>query len=141
MRWSTLVATALMLLSVATASYAADNYESPPEKRIANAAMIVTYGTTMLVQLYDAHTTIRAINAGAREVNPLLAPFSSQPLTIVGLAAARAAAINIGLQSIAGRNKWAAIVAGAAINSAYLVAASHNNRVASGLRAQQPARP
>src|SRR5262245_43958588 len=141
MRLSTLVVTALMVLSAATCAYAADKYESAPEKGIANAAMLVTYSTTFVVQMYDAHTTMRAINAGARERNPLLSPFSSEPRTIVALALVRATAIDLALRSIAQRNKWAAVVAGAGINSAYLMVAAHNNRVANAMRAQQAARP
>jgi len=141
MRLSTLVVTALMLLSAATAADAADKYESEPEKRIANAAMLVTYSTTLVVQMYDAHTTLRALDAGAREMNPLVSPFSTDPRTVIAIGLVRAAAIDLALRSIAQRNKWAAVVVGAGINSAYLMVAVHNNRVANGMRAQQAARP
>ena len=141
MRWSTLAATALLLLSAATAAYADDTFESAPEKRIANAAMLVTYSTTFVVQMYDAHTTLRALDAGAREMNTLLSPFSSDPRTVIAIGLVRATAINLALRSIAQRNKWAAVVVGAGINSAYLMVALHNNRVANGMRAQQAAQP
>ena len=141
MRLSTLVATALMVLCAAIATYAEDNsYESAPGKGIANAAMMVTYSTAFVVQMYDAHTTIRAIDAGAREVNPLLGPFSSTPRTIIAIGLVRATAIDLALRSIAQRNKWAAVALGAGINSAYLMVAAHNNRVADGMRGQQTAR-
>ena len=140
MRLSTLVVTAL-LLSAATAADAADKYESASEERIANAAMLVTYSTTFVVQMYDAHTTLRALDAGAREMNPLVSPFSSDPRTVIAIGLVRAAAIDLALRSIAQRNKWAAVVVGAGINSAYLMVAVHNNRVANGMRAQQAARP
>lgn len=142
MRLSTLVATALMVLCAAIATYAEDNsYESAPGKGIANAAMMVTYSTTFVVQMYDAHTTLRALDAGAREMNPLISPFSSDPRTVIAIGLVRATAINLALRSIAQRNKWAAVVVGAGINSAYLMVAVHNNRVANGMRAQQAAQP
>jgi hypothetical protein len=136
MRLSTLAATAIVLLFAATSASAADNYESAPEKGIASAAMMVTYSTTFVVQMYDAHTTIRALDAGAREMNPLLSPSSSDARTVIAVGLVRATVIDLALRSIAKRNKWAAVAAGAGINSAYLVVAAHNNRVANGMRAQ-----
>jgi hypothetical protein len=129
-----------MLMTAATTTYANDNYESTQGKGIANAAMMVTYGTTFLVQMYDARTTIRAIDAGAREVNPLLAPFSTESQAIVAMGLVRATVIDLALRSIAHHNRWAAVVTGAALNSGYLMVASHNNRVAQAMRAQ-PTRP
>src|SRR5215510_8581058 len=98
MRLSTLVVTALMLLSAATAAYAADKYETAAEKRIANAAMLVTYSTTFVVQTYDAHTTLRALDAGAREMNPLISPFSTNPRTVIAIGLVRATAIDLALR-------------------------------------------
>ena len=134
-----LIAMCTMLLTAATATYASDDVTSERDRGIANAAMMVTYGTTFLVQMYDAHTTIRAIGEGAREVNPLLTPFSSEPPAIFALGLARATVIDLALRSLAHRNKWAAVATGAAINSAYLMVAVHNNRVTNVMRAQQAA--
>jgi hypothetical protein len=139
MRWSTLVVTAMMLVSAAGAAYA-DDSESAPEQRIANAAMMFTYSTTFFVQMYEIRTTIRAVDAGARELNPLLSPVASQSGTLIAIGLARATTINLALRSMAKRNKWAAVVMGAGINSAYLVVATHNNRVADEARARQAAR-
>src|SRR5262245_55458623 len=130
----------MVLLSAAGAAYA-DDSESAPDKRIANAAMMVTYGTTFFVQMYEIHTTIRAIDAGARELNPLLSPVASQPGTLIAIGLVRATTINLALRSLAKRNKWAAFVIGAGMNSAYLVVAAHNNRIADEVNARQASRP
>lgn len=137
--WTVAVACALLGLG-ARPAHAADPPEQVREERVAAAALMVTYGTTFLAQMYDAHTTVKAIAAGARETNPLLAPFSSQPGVIVAVGLARATAVDLALRSIARRNKIAAVTVGAAVNYAYLIIASHNNRVASQMRAQQSSR-
>jgi hypothetical protein len=138
--WILMTACALCLAG-ARAAHADDTLErSSRGDKVATTAMAVTYGTTFLVQMYDVRTTMNAIDAGAREINPLLTPFSTHSGTVIALGLARATAIDLAVRSIGRRNKWAAVAAGAAVNCGYLLVASHNNTVASQMRAQQAGR-
>jgi hypothetical protein len=133
--WTALV-TCICLLAGVRTTLAQSSLDTSREDKVVNTALLITFGTTCLVQMYDAHTTVKAIRAGAREVNPILAPFSERPMAIVAVDLARATAINFAVRSIARRNRAAAIAIGAAINSAYLFVGIHNNSVANQMRAQ-----
>jgi hypothetical protein len=104
-----------------------------PEQRVTTSAFLVTYGTTYMVQVYEGRTTVNAIEAGAREVNPVVAPFTSRP-GMFAFSIARATAINVAIGSIGRRHKIAAIVIGAALNYSYLFIAEHNNTIAAEQR-------
>jgi len=137
MRTLTVLLTCLCCLLVgARTTLAQSSIDTSGEDKVVNTALMITFGTTYLVQMYDAYTTVKAIRAGARELNPILAPFSARPQAIVAVDLARATAISFAVRSIARRNKVAAIAVGAGINSAYLFVGIHNNSVANRMRAQ-----
>ena len=137
--WTRVVLCLLVVAGGARTAYGQGTSDSSREKKLADAALFVTYGTTFVVQMYDAHTTMNALNAGARETNPLLASFSTRSEIVVVAGLARATAIDFAVRSIARRNKAAAIAVGAAVNFSYLVIASHNNAVAFQMRERQAA--
>jgi len=130
---------ALAIVAVAWRADAQTFDRSTQEDRITTAAFLITYGTTFLVHAYEAETTASALKAGARERNPIVAPFNSRS-ELLALSLARATAINIALHSIARRNKTAAIVIGAALNFTYLSIANHNNQVVIQMDARGPLR-
>ncbi len=108
---------------------------SPQEARVTTATFLITFGTTFMVQVYEGRATVNAIDAGARERNPLVAPFASRR-KMLAFTLARATATNVALGSIGKRHKVAAIVIGAALNYSYLFLAEHNNAVAADMRRQ-----
>jgi len=115
----------------------AQGFDQPGKDKVTAAALFLTYATTFTVQMWDAHTTIGAIDAGARETNPLLAPFSTNSGLIVAASLARATAIDLAVKSIAQKNKMAAVLVGAGVNSAYITIAAHNRSIAQAQRAQR----
>ena len=58
---------------VGAGSARAQGIDGSQRDKVASTALLITYGTTFAVQMYDAHTTLDALDAGARETNPLLA--------------------------------------------------------------------
>jgi hydrogenase/urease accessory protein HupE len=127
---------ALALVAGASRGYAQTPDRSTQEKRVTSAAFLITYGTTYVVHAHEAWTTADALEAGARETNPLLAPFTSRP-AMVAVGLARATAINVAVRSIGKRHKVAAIMIGAALNFGYLSLAEHNRGVAADMRKQR----
>jgi hypothetical protein len=87
-----------------------------------------------LTQGLDAHSTLKALNAGATERNPLMSFLTSHPPAFLALKTSAAAGLIFAGQRIAKHNKVHAALALVAVNSAYLVIATHNYRVASRLR-------
>jgi len=108
-------------------------YGTTLDERVTSSAFLITYGTTYLVQVYEGRSTTNAIEAGAREANPLVSPFTSGPGMFV-FSVARATAINAAVGSIGRRHKFWAIGIGAALNYSYLYIAERNNTVAADMR-------
>src|SRR5437763_206837 len=127
----------LLAMLAGSATARAQGFDQPGRDKVTAAALFLTYATTFTVQMWDAHTTIDAIDAGARETNPLLAPFTANSSVIVAVGLARATAIDLAIKSIAKKNRLAAVVIGAGVNSAYIAIAAHNRTVAHDMRAQQ----
>jgi hypothetical protein len=106
-----------------------------PEARPGRSMVLsALYATTALSQGLDAHSTMRALNAGATERNPLMSYLTSHPPAFVALKTGAAAGLIYAGQRLAKRNKTHAVIALVAVNSAYLTIAAHNYRVASRLR-------
>ena len=104
-----------------------------PDERVTTSAFLITYGTTYVVHVYEGRKTVNAIAAGAREVNPIVAPFTSHP-GMFAFSIARATAVNVAIGSIGKRHKIAAILIGAALNYSYLFIAEHNNTITADMR-------
>jgi len=138
-RWLVCAGTLAVLLSArggAAQTRPAVYYGLPLDERVTTSAFLITYGTTYMVHVYEGRTTLRAIDAGAREVNPLVAPFTSRP-GMFAFSVARATAINAAVGSIGKRHKFWAIGIGAALNYSYLYIAARNNTVAAEMYRQR----
>ena len=99
-----------------------------------SVVMTSLYATTALMQGLDAHSTMKAINAGAVEKNPLMSYLTSHPTAFVALKTGAAVSLIYAGRRLAKRNKTHAVIALVAVNSAYLIIATHNYRVANSLR-------
>lgn len=91
---------------------------------------------TVVTQMLDVHSTMQAMKRGAVESNPMMGGLVQNRAAFIGVKAAMGAGLVYVTHKLAKDNKVAAIVASAAINSAYLMIARHNYKVAAGLRQQ-----
>jgi len=90
--------------------------------------------STVAAQALDVHSTMKALNAGAVEANPLMSGVVKNKAAFIGVKAAMGAGLMYATHKMARRNKVAAIVTAAAVNSAYLFVAQHNYKVARAIR-------
>jgi Domain of unknown function (DUF5658) len=95
--------------------------------------MMSLYASTALTQALDAHSTMRALDAGAVEVNPVMSYFSRHRPAFVGMKAGAAAGMVYVGHRLAKRSKTRAAITLIAINSAYAAIVAHNYRVANSL--------
>lgn len=102
--------------------------------RATTAILTSLYVSTAAMQALDVHSTLRALNQGAVEANPMMSPLTKNPAAFIAVKAGVAASTIFAARSLAKRNKVAAIVTLAAINSAYAMVVSHNFKVARQLR-------
>jgi hypothetical protein len=96
--------------------------------------LVSLQAATVVTQMLDAHSTVQAINAGGVEANPMMGGLVQNRAAFIGVKAAMSAGLVYVTHKLSKDNKVAAIVASAAINSAYLMIARHNYKVAAGLR-------
>jgi uncharacterized protein DUF5658 len=85
-------------------------------------------------QLLDAHSTFRALDAGAVEGNPMMGGLVKNRAAFLGVKAAIGASLVYATHRIGQHNKVTAIALAAAVNSAYAMIASHNYNVARSLQ-------
>ena len=140
-----LVAAFLIAGFGATATvHAAEKEDAPSPNSIAHAPRSITashapqskrpaiipalYVTLGAVQAWDALATNAALNAGAREANPAVAPFASNPGSLIGAKAAATAGTIFFAERLWKKNKVAAVVMLAAINGATAAVSMHNMR-------------
>ena len=95
------------------------------------SSLYVSFAT---LQGLDAHSTILALNRGARESNAIVAPFADSRPALIALKAGTAAGVLYMTDRVARQNKLAGIVIMAAANSAYAMVVANNYRIASRLR-------
>ncbi len=90
--------------------------------------------TTAATQMLDAHSTLKALNAGATEANPLMGGLAKHKAAFIGVKAAIGTGLILATHRAARNNKAAAILMAVASNSAYLMIAQHNYKVARSLQ-------
>jgi hypothetical protein len=90
--------------------------------------------TSVAAQMLDVHSTIRALDRGGIEANPLMSGLVKNRAAFIGIKAAMGAGLVLATHKMAKSNKLAAIVTAAAANSVMLTVASHNYKVARSLR-------
>lgn len=109
---------------------------TPAPRRLANPdrspILLSLYASTAIMQSLDVHSTLKALDNGAREGNPLMAGLTGNRAAFVATKMAVAAGTIFAARRVAKTNKVAAVITLVAINSAYAYVASHNYRVARG---------
>jgi hypothetical protein len=127
--------------------------ESPPPLDVAQAAtppvaaatglgvpnrtsglMWSLYGATVATQVLDTHSTLVALDAGAREGNPALSALTgNRTAFLVTKAAATAGTIYLA-KRLDRKHRKLAVISLVAINSAYAWIVVHNYRVRAAMR-------
>jgi hypothetical protein len=108
-----------------------------PDDTRPSLLMSSLYATTVITQSLDVHSTMKALNAGAVEGNPMMSYLTSHPVAFGAVKAATAAGLIYAGRSLAKRNKKHAVIALVAVNAAYVFVAAHNYRVASRMKASR----
>jgi len=111
-----------------------DSASEPRAPHKPSVLMTSLYGLTALAQALDAHSTMSALHAGAREGNPVMAALTSHPPAFIALKAGAAVGLIYAGHSVAKHSKLQAVIALAAIDSVYFAIAAHNYHVAARLR-------
>jgi hypothetical protein len=88
------------------------------------------YASFAALQALDAHSTLKAIQAGGHEANPFMRAFASKPAALIAVKAGTAAATMMFVEKLSKRNPIASFVVMTALNSAYATVVAHNYRVA-----------
>jgi hypothetical protein len=87
------------------------------------------YAGLIALQALDAHSTLRAIDSGHVEQNPLMRWTVEHPVVLVSMKAAATAATILVAERIRKRHPGRAVVFMAAVNTAYALVVLHNYRV------------
>jgi hypothetical protein len=88
-------------------------------------ALYVSFGA---LQALDAHSTLRALERGQVEGNPVMRGIASQPAAVVGVKAATTAGTIFLTEKLWRRHRTAAIVLMVAVNAGYAAVVAHNYR-------------
>jgi hypothetical protein len=102
--------------------------------RWSGGVLTALQAATIATQMLDVHSTASAMKVGATEANPLMGGLVKNRAAFIGVKAAMGAGLVYVTHHIAKENKMLAIVTSAAINSAYLMIARHNYKVARNLQ-------
>jgi Domain of unknown function (DUF5658) len=100
----------------------------PPERPKLLVPMYISFAG---LQVIDAHSTIKAVDRGYIEANPLVASSTRNRAAFVALKVAATASVIVGTERLWRHNRVAAVIAIAAINGAYAAIVAHNYRNAS----------
>jgi len=108
--------------------------ERPPIHEVTAATpsrlgtMVSLYASFAMLQTLDAHSTLRAIENGATERNPLLGNLAGQPAGLYALKAGVAASTILLTEKVRRKHPVSAIVLMTALNSFYATVVVHNYR-------------
>ena len=100
--------------------------ESRPTQRL--GVMLPLYASFATLQTLDAHSTMRALQNGGVESNPLLRDFASQPAALFAMKAGVTASTILLTEKLRSKNRVAAIALMAALDSFYGIVVVHNYR-------------
>lgn len=117
---------ALELHSPPTLVQAAGGFDAPRPKR--PDALMPLYLTYATLQVLDVHSTMRALDRGAVEANPLMKNLTESPTGLVAVKAASAAGVLYTTEQLWKRNPAAAVVFMIAANSAMAWVVQNNYR-------------
>jgi Domain of unknown function (DUF5658) len=96
--------------------------------------MVPFYVTSAVLQAMDVHSTLRVLELGGREGNPMLAGLVNNRPAFIAVKGAVAAGTIYAVSRIAKHNKIAAMAMSMALNSTYAMVVSHNYKLARSMR-------
>jgi hypothetical protein len=102
--------------------------ETLPSPRI--GVLLPLYASFAGLQALDAHSTMRALENGGTERNPLLGDLAGQPAALFALKAGVTASTILLTERLRPKHRVAAIALMAALDSFYAMVVVHNYRVA-----------
>ena len=103
-----------------------------PAMRPRPAPLVGLYVSLAGMQVLDIASTHRALEAGAVEANPMMAPFARSPLALAAMKAGVTSATIFATERMWKTNRKAALLTMIALNATYGAIAVHNYRVAAG---------
>lgn len=112
------------------AAPASDVTPALPARNRRGALFTSLAASFITLQALDVHSTLLAIDRGAGEVNPMMAPFASRPAALIAVKAGAAGGILFMIDRIHTRNRLAGLLMMAAANSAYATVVANNYRLA-----------
>jgi len=95
--------------------------------------LIPLYASFVVLQALDAHSTLLAVDRGAKETNPIAAPFVEHPAALVAFKAGMTVGTLYLVERVRRHSRLGAIVLTAAFNSAYATVVANNYRIAARL--------
>ena len=98
----------------------------PDDRRV----MLPLYAGFAALQLLDAHSTVRAINHGGVERNPIMRSLAGKPALLLTTKAAVTFSTIVAGENLRRRSRLGSIVMMAAVNSAYAAIVINNYRSA-----------
>jgi hypothetical protein len=98
--------------------------------------LVPLYVSFAALQGLDVHSTLTALDRGARETNPVMGVFVDRPVAFVALKAGTAAGILFMAERVRRHSPLAAVLMMAAVNSAYATVVANNYRVVGRLGAR-----
>lgn len=93
------------------------------------AALVPLYVSFAALQSLDAASTMRALNRGGAEANPLMASVVGSPAAFLGVKAAASAAAIVAAERLWKDHRAAAIATMIGMNVGYSMVVAHNFRV------------
>jgi hypothetical protein len=115
--------------AVASAQMMAATTHEPALEGTPRGLQPALYAGLITLQALDTHSTLRAVDAGYREQNPLVRWTVDHPLALVGLKAAASTATILVAERIRKRHPKRAVAFMAAVNAAYALVVVHNYSV------------
>ena len=107
---------------------------APDFSRVRRPAVLpAMYAATVALQALDAHSTMKAMNAGANEANPMMKGVAGNSGALLAVKAGAAAGTIYFAEKLWRRNRVAAVVLMAAVNGVTAAVVAHNYNVASRL--------
>jgi hypothetical protein len=89
-------------------------------------ALMGLYLSFATLQALDAHSTLRAVNSGRPEANPVLAPFTDRPGMMLAMKATTTVTTVLLTEKLWRRNRTAAVILMVAVNAGYAAVVASN---------------
>jgi Domain of unknown function (DUF5658) len=100
---------------------------TPSSKR--PAALIPLYASFASLQVFDVTSTLQAIDRGAYEANPVVAPFVKSPPALAAMKAGSTVAVIYLTERLRKRHRIAAVLLMVGLNAGYVGVVTHNYSV------------